>query len=195
MICVYYTKYELNDHENKYQKEHRIGLSLLDYGLKKMNVDFSEEDISLTDTGKPFLINTKDIYFNISHCDGWVVCAISNQEVGVDIERVGYMSDAMVKKVLNESESKLIDQNLFYRFWTLKESYLKWCGQGFYMDPRMVEFKIIENDVYCLTDDVYCVSKSMESDCLLAITTKERDDIKYEFYEKKMDGINCELFD
>ena len=53
MICVYYTKYVLNDHENKYQKEHQIGLSLLDYGLKKMNVDLSEKEISLTDTGKP----------------------------------------------------------------------------------------------------------------------------------------------
>lgn len=195
MICVYYTKYELNDGENKYQKEHQIGLFLLEYGLKKMNIDFSEKDISLTDAGKPFLTNTKDVYFNISHCDGWVVCAISNQEVGIDIERVGYMSDAMVKKALSENEAQLIDQNLFYRFWTLKESYLKWCGQGFYKDPRTVEFKISDDGVHCVTDNVYCVSKSIDKDCFLAITMKERDDIKYESYEKKMDGFNRKLFD
>lgn len=59
----------------------------------------------------------------------------------------------------------------------------------------MVEFEIYEADVRCLTDDVYCVSKRMDRDCLLAITMKERDDIKYESYEKKMDGIDCELFD
>ena len=59
----------------------------------------------------------------------------------------------------------------------------------------MVEFEIFEDDDRCLTDDVYCASKRMDRDCLLAITMKKRDDIKYESYEKKMDGFNSELFD
>lgn len=50
---------------------------------------------------------------------------------------------------------------IFFIDFGLKESYLKWCGQGFYKDPRMVEFEIFEDDVRCLTDDVYCASKRM----------------------------------
>jgi len=37
--------------------------------------------------GKPSLIHTPSIYFNISHSGDWVVCAINDYEVGIDVEK------------------------------------------------------------------------------------------------------------
>ena len=38
--------------------------------------------------GKPYLINDPHIFFNISHSGDWVVCAINDCEIGIDIEKV-----------------------------------------------------------------------------------------------------------
>ncbi|MCL0028295.1 hypothetical protein M1M88_01070 [Peptococcaceae bacterium] len=40
------------------------------------------------DYGKPFLKNTNDLYFNVSHSGEWVVCAIHHHPIGIDIEQV-----------------------------------------------------------------------------------------------------------
>ena len=38
--------------------------------------------------GKPYLSEHPDFYFNISHSGEYVLCAIDNNPIGVDIEEV-----------------------------------------------------------------------------------------------------------
>lgn len=154
MIYIYQADYVLKKGEHPYQKEHRIGRMLLRDGLKKWyGLDLTEEELeeSLVKDpyGKPRFREWDSIHFNISHCDGIVVCAFSEKEIGIDVEKIQDFTEAMAKKILTEKEQKILqkyaadpkEQNRrFYRFWTLKESYLKWKGRGFYQDPLQVEF-------------------------------------------------------
>ncbi|MCB2311591.1 4'-phosphopantetheinyl transferase superfamily protein [Clostridium tagluense] len=88
--------------------------------------------------GKPYMKEHPEFNFNISHSGDFVVCAIDNKPIGIDIEKVKHIEykeiaknffsvrelDYIVKEDLNSQLNK------FYEIWTLKESYIKYCGQG-----------------------------------------------------------------
>jgi 4'-phosphopantetheinyl transferase len=80
--------------------------------------------------GKPYLENFRGIFFNISHCKKGVVCAISENEVGVDIQDVRPFNLNVAKRVCTEQELKYLAQyedpsQYFCEIWTVKESYIK----------------------------------------------------------------------
>ena len=88
--------------------------------------------------GKPYLANDPGIHFNLSHSGDLVVCAVSGQAVGADIERIERKADAdaIAKRFFSPDEiAYLAAQDddthaAFYQIWTMKESYVKWSGQG-----------------------------------------------------------------
>lgn len=101
--------------------------------------------------GKPRLINHESINFNISHSGNWVVCAINDHEVGIDIEKIEDIDFDIAKSFFSEKEyidlmKKDINKrkDYFYDLWTLKESYIKACGKGLSLDLRSFSF-LIEN--------------------------------------------------
>lgn len=86
---------------------------------------------------KPYL---KDLpcCFNISHSGNFVVCAISENEIGIDIEKIRPIDLKIAKRVFNEIELKLLfttpnenQQDIFFSLWTEKEAILKCIGTGF----------------------------------------------------------------
>lgn len=88
--------------------------------------------------GKPYLKDYPYINFNISHSSGFVVCVIDDKSIGIDIEEVKHIKyEEIAKNFFSLSEFEyIIGQTLdfqiskFYEIWTLKESYIKCCGQG-----------------------------------------------------------------
>lgn len=202
MIAVYEMRYTLKKGEHKYKKEHHIGLTLLQYALRRSKkISMSVEEVQACYTcgecGKPYLKGHENIHFNISHCDGWVVCALSDRPVGIDVEKVGTTSPRMAQKMLTEKEQEYLRQYegrafdyaaVFYRFWTLKESYLKWCGRGFFTDPRQVEFSFVEGGketkIHCSDPDITCRQKSLDADCIMSVCYEGNEEkIYYESYE------------
>lgn len=153
MITIYFSSYEIPNNQNKYQVEHQLGLFLLSYGLsEQLNIKIDEQTLlNMLDYGKygkPYLKNYPSIFFNISHCDGLVGCVISDKEIGFDIEKITKCNDLIIKKVLTDNEQKILShykneeyKEMFYRFWTLKESYLKWDGSGFSKDPKNISLR------------------------------------------------------
>ncbi len=85
---------------------------------------------------KPRLISPKGVYFNLSHSGEWTVIAISDSEVGVDVQQVKPVDMRLAKRFFAEDEQRQIEEagegvtELFYRFWTVKEAYLKALGTG-----------------------------------------------------------------
>ena len=75
---------------------------------------------------------------SVSHCDGAVLVAASSARIGVDVERLRPLDRFALARMLNPAE---IDRVLrspdpdreFFRYWTLKESYVKALGNG----PRL----------------------------------------------------------
>jgi 4'-phosphopantetheinyl transferase len=92
--------------------------------------------------GKPRLAEPVDVplSFNLSHTGGMVACAVaSGHELGVDAEdttrRLDYL--ALARRFFAPAEVAAIEgaapaeqPAAFYRFWTLKEAYLKARGLG-----------------------------------------------------------------
>ena len=102
---------------------------------RQFSCDNKEISFYQNEEGKPYVKNLP-IYFNLSHSGDFVVCAISEQEVGVDIEQIKPIDLQLAKRYFHANECKdLFAQkeadrlNYFFSLWTLKESYLKWHGE------------------------------------------------------------------
>lgn len=124
------------------------------YDLKDMEIQFCYSKY-----GKPSLMNEKSIHFNLSHAGEWVVCAIGDTPVGIDVEIIrdsqlpgAYQcfSDYEIQ-VLNNSHQKS-QAELFYKIWTLKESFVKYNGKGLNYAFDNFSFDIYDNEIE-LTED------------------------------------------
>ena len=118
--------------------------ALLMYALAREGHDMAALPMALGEFGKPYFPDLKETYVNLSHTDGLVLCALSDHPVGCDAEglipgrlRVAERFYApaeqdILKGIRDEGEKDL----MFYRLWTLKESYIKAIGTGFSKAPE-----------------------------------------------------------
>ena len=89
----------------------------------------SNDKIQKNPTGKPYFENGP--FFNISHSGKYVLMAIANQEVGVDIEEDIEKNMDILLKIFNEAEAKMIKEHAdFYYLWCAKESLIKCMGSS-----------------------------------------------------------------
>ena len=128
--------------------------------LKKLLL---EENITnplfkIEEYGKAYISNFENIYFNLSHSGKMVLCAISDREVGVDIEYIDHEIDLNIAQHYfynKEYESIMNSQNPadeFFKYWVLKESYMKYTGLG--MNLKLDSFEIkIEDKIELKNDD------------------------------------------
>ncbi|PWW05732.1 4'-phosphopantetheinyl transferase [Paenibacillus cellulosilyticus] len=90
--------------------------------------------------GKPELVHPAGLQFNVSHSGDWVVCALSDGPVGIDIEFIQpidlevsrrFFSPVEHAQLMELHESQQLER--FYELWTLKESFVKAVGMGLSM--------------------------------------------------------------
>lgn len=94
--------------------------------------------------GKPTIPNVPA--FNISHTHGFVICAMGDHEkqvLGADVEYVKKMEMKWFESCFNKSEWEMINAAPdpmceFYRYWTMKESFIKADGRGLSLEPVRV---------------------------------------------------------
>lgn len=100
--------------------------------------DMNDRSVSFqyTENGKPFLRNS-DVQFNLSHSGNLVVCAVGRTAVGIDVEKIRQTDYHDIYSSFATSEIELMNRtkpdllaDAFYQLWTLKESYVKFCGIG-----------------------------------------------------------------
>ena len=107
--------------------------------------------------GKAYISNHENIYFNLSHSEKMVLCAISDMEVGADIEYIDSEIDLNIAKHYfynTEYENIMNAKNRadeFFKYWVLKESYMKYTGLG--MNLRLDSFEILIEDEIKLKND------------------------------------------
>ena len=120
-------------------------------------------EFSYTNTGKPFLSDYSNIYFNLSHSKNVVACAVANREVGVDIQNILPISEKVAKKVLTSSEyteyrNSLQPDEYFCKIWTIKESNLKKTGKGITIELNGLSADSINDKmIYKINNYVCCV--------------------------------------
>ncbi len=95
-------------------------------------------DVVITPEGKP---TVEGCFFNISHTDGVAVCAVSDKEVGIDIERPRKLTDAVINRAFTPREIEMAgdDKDRFILLWTVKESVMKWFGMGLSLMPEYID--------------------------------------------------------
>jgi len=124
---------------------------------KQYSINIDQIEILKNTYGKPYIINPP-IYFNISHAGEWVACAISGQNIGIDVEliknenkdildiarRFFHKEEYLFLRAKEESECI----TAFYDLWTLKESYIKWIGTGLTTPLNSFYFNISDNQIF-----------------------------------------------
>lgn len=112
-----------------------ISYLLLAYGVKHEHSITEPLRFGYRGNQKPYLLDFPNIHFNISHCEECVVVAISDQEIGIDVQNIVPYDPNVAAMVCSLQELQHLQESvepeaLFIRYWTLKESYLKMTGSG-----------------------------------------------------------------
>lgn len=158
--------------KNKSDKRLSLGAEmLLRYGLKDAGFDKYPPELYLNVHGKPYL---KDggIFFSISHSGDYAVCAVSDVELGCDVEKMRPVGLRIARRFCAEEYERIMSakpeeqSELLFRCWTLKESFMKAVGRGFSLG--LDEFQIV-------TDDEISVIQSVDERCF---SFREFDELK-----------------
>ena len=97
----------------------------------------SGDEIVRGETGKLYLPGVDDFFFSISHSGEYAACVVCDVPVGVDIQQKRETKANIARRFFQGEEAELIEKTpeekrdeMFFRYWTGKESYLKLKGQG-----------------------------------------------------------------
>lgn len=123
----------------RFKKDKCLSLTaeiLLRSALESIGENFDEMSLSYGENGKPYFEDRPDICFNISHSGEYALVAISDNPVGCDIEKVDEINLNIAKRFYTDGEYHEIiadeknAKDLFFRYWTVKESFMKLTGLG-----------------------------------------------------------------
>ncbi len=142
----------------KFRKDKNLCLGagmLLDYGLRAYGLREAELHYGLLDHGKPYFMEEPTIHFNISHSGTKVMASFADCEIGCDIEKIADADLKIAERFFCDSEYAAImekrtpqEQNeLFYRLWTLKESFLKATGLGLSLPLHAFEIALYDQNL------------------------------------------------
>lgn len=123
-------------HRFKVEQEARQEL-VTGYLLRKYLGVCEDGQLRVNEKKKPYLSKGKP-FFNISHSENYVVLAIADCEVGVDIEKIRPFHEATARRVFSEEQLLQLQQmeetgrdEAFSKMWTGCEAVLKLYGVGF----------------------------------------------------------------
>ena len=146
---------------DRYLKQSDRHLSLVSRALVRYLIagailqDPKSIPFSANEHGKPFLVESPDIHFNLSHSHGAAVCALCRgAAVGVDVEDMGRRSDlSIANRFFSSAEAELVSKasgdekrKLFFDIWTLKEAYIKAVGKGLTIPLNSFSFNANESE-------------------------------------------------
>lgn len=113
---------------------------------KLSGVPNSMLNFETTSNGKPICKNFDNLFFSFSHTNEFILLAISDNEIGADVELVREISLNVAKRFCVEKELTYINENInewkgyhnFFNIWTKKEAYIKYIGTGLSYDLRKI---------------------------------------------------------
>ncbi|BAZ38832.1 4'-phosphopantetheinyl transferase HetI [Calothrix sp. NIES-4101] len=139
---------ELARADRLYFQQHRqrfiVGRGILRTILSKyLHVLPQELQFSYEAFGKPVLaekFSSSNLWFNLSHCQSMALCAVClNRPIGIDLEYIRPITDVvtLAQQFFSPNEYAAMKslppnqkQEVFFRYWTCKEAYLKATGAG-----------------------------------------------------------------
>lgn len=146
---------------DKSKLQHKIGVELSKYMIsKKMKIKYGDIKLKVDEYGKPYF---NGCHFNVSHSNNIVACVISDDKIGIDVEYMKQRTLKISKYCFSDEEQWKFEKvcnedkwDYFYKLWTIKESYLKALGLGFFKPLK--SFTVLhENfkDIHIVKDSQY----------------------------------------
>lgn len=162
---------KINRLKNQADKYRSLGAGLLlERVLKEHFID--PNDLVEGDYGKPEVPGS-DFHFNLSHSGDYVALVIGKCPVGIDIQEHRKFKNDIPKRFFCQEEAAHIGkkkteeekQNLFFRYWSAKESFVKLTGEGMKRDFHSF-FVDLKNDRILSKDKEEQLAYLMEYPCL-----------------------------
>lgn len=122
---------------------------------KRHSIANCDYKILTNNYGKPYLHNINNFEFNISHAGDWVVCAIDDTPIGIDVEKIKVINySEIAQRFFAKNENRFLKDTsehkklrCFFKIWTLKESYIKAVGKGLSIPLKSFDIDISEDDI------------------------------------------------
>ena len=114
-------------------RKQSMGVGLL---LQKVLALYHMQDsqVFVGEHGKPMI---DGLEFSLSHSGNLVLCAVSDEPVGCDVEEIRKAPKGVAERCFSESEQAYLScfsgeeyDKVFFKLWTMKESYVKMTGEG-----------------------------------------------------------------
>lgn len=143
----------------KFRKDKLLSLaaeSLLIQACEDYGLDYYTETIIENEYSKPDFAGGK-YHFGLSHSGTKAMCVIADCPVGCDVEIMDKANLDIAKRFFSKDEYAVLEsiekmpdkKDMFYRIWTLKESFVKCIGKGMScpFDSFAVEFFEDEHEI------------------------------------------------
>ena len=166
---------------------------LLQYALcEQIGVPYEATEpfsISYGKKGKPYPESYSEIHFNLSHSGDYVCCAVGDEPVGADIQKKMGFRERLAERFFTRSEKEELSKcgeaekkDLFFRMWSIKESYLKLTGEG--LSGGLSGFEILwqEKEIWRESKRVACFEETdrLEGYSFCVCTGKKSGNIRWE---------------
>ena len=154
-------------------------------GLCDLNIDPNKTDIDFNIEGKPYIKNTNNIFFNISHSKDIAICSFASSNIGCDIEKLdnSRINIDVINKIASKEEqeyfAKVSIENKkeeFLKLWTYKESFIKYKGSGL-KDIKNISIYDKNGNINDLSFDGHKIYfKDYDfGDCIIAVCSEYND--------------------
>ncbi len=112
-------------------REASLGAGLLwRYVMERHGVQ-PEEPVRFLQAGKPVFAQRDDLYFSLSHSGPYAMCAISDRQIGADVQQIRPVHMSVARRFHFRERDWLAEQpheeqnRAFFRIWTRKEAWVK----------------------------------------------------------------------
>ena len=181
-----YRRDKINKLALKNSKYLSLGVELLiRKSCEDFGIDYLSEEIVINEYGKPSFKNSK-YFFNTSHSGKYALCVISDVEVGCDIEEIKEFKPRVAERFFTDKENLYLEvapdkNDMFYRIWTLKESYMKCIGKGFAEPINSFELEFDGHDFVIKNKKDYSLFEQSHDGHRIAVCLKTKEKEKYDF--------------
>ena len=161
-IAIYYQKWNAKEKNSH---------TLLEQAVRR----YARENALLL----PETQNAESIHFSISHSGDWWSCAVSTEEVGLDIQQERHCrAERLARRFYHPLEVAWLEKNGYSHFcklWAYKESYVKYTGVG--LIRGMDYFSVISpSGILTGAADVCQQLVAFQQDCHMVVTAEHRKD-------------------
>lgn len=111
------------------------GLLIRSESAKRLDIPSEKLMFDFNSFGKPFVKNSPDFHFSVSHSGRCILFVCNDKPIGIDAEHISQRRMKTAERFFTADECDFINKSTqpdadFFRIWTCKEAYVKMLGTG-----------------------------------------------------------------